>query len=452
MARIFRPFMVMALALAVAPTVRADEPGGAAATPSAREQELEDQVMARDDRIGALERQMQTLAGEMATMRTAMAVPEEPELTGSYGFGPAASKVYGSDRGLSLGGYGEAKYTHYVQDKGSNLNEADFLRWVLYLGYKFNENIVFNSEVEIEHGSTEEAGAVSVEFAALDFFWKKWLNVRAGLLLLPMGFINEVHEPPFFYGVNRPATDRTILPTTWREVGAGFFGTIGEDITYRTYLVNGFDGADFSSSGIRGGRQQGSEALAEDWAWVGRMDWTPSDDLVLGGSVYTGKSGQNQSNANGNLPDARLTLFETHAQFRKGQFHSRALFSMSFLGDAKDLTNGLNLGMSGDPSPTNPIADTMLGGYVEAAYDIWPCLFDETTRVLAPFLRVEYVDPQYRVSDGFVANRNKAYWLGTAGVNYKPHPNVVLKMEYRNFEAREGDIADELGFGLGYAF
>ena len=68
---------------------------------------------------------------------------------------------------------------------------------VLYFGYKFNDRFLFNSEIEFEHGSTEDDGEVSVEFAYLDYLWRKPLNVRAGLLLLPLGFVNELHEPSY---------------------------------------------------------------------------------------------------------------------------------------------------------------------------------------------------------------------------------------------------------------
>ena len=87
----------------------------------------------------------------------------------------------------------------------------------------------------------EEGGSVSVEFAALDFLWRPEANARAGLLLVPMGFLNEVHEPPFFYGVQRPETETRILPTTWRENGVGLFGKLGETVEYRAYVMNGFN-------------------------------------------------------------------------------------------------------------------------------------------------------------------------------------------------------------------
>ncbi|MBW2395349.1 MAG: hypothetical protein JRG95_13860 [Deltaproteobacteria bacterium] len=408
-----------------------------------------DAIRARDDRIEDLEQKMGLMIDELSRLRTQVAVPEETELKSFYGLGPAASKVYGLERGLSIGGYGEGFYTNFIGDEAdTDRDRADFLRFVMYLGYKFSDKIVFNSEIEFEHASTDKAGSASVELASLDFFWKPELNFRAGLMLLPMGFINEIHEPPFFYGVQRPEVERRILPSTWRENGVGIFGQFGESFEYRSYLVTGFDATGFSDSGIRGGRQKGSKALAEDFAWVTRFDYSPEilPGLQVGGSLYFGDSGQDQETGVGDVPDARLWLGEAHVQYRKGPFHSRALLAYSQLSDARDLNLAL-----GRPK-NKPIADKMLGAYAEVAYDIWPMLFGNEQKALEPFLRVEYVDTQYEVPSGYSANRQRAYWVYTPGINLYLHPNVVLKLEYRNFNAQDGTLPDELSLGMGFAF
>ena len=424
--------------------------------------ELQNAIRARDDRIEDLESKVDTLARELSRMRERVAIPEEKELKSAYGLGPAASKVYGLERGLSIGGYGEAFYTHFVGDSGSGstsvggtsvanqaLDVSDALRFVLYFGYKFTESIVFNAEIEFEHASTSSTrssggGSVSVEFAALDFFFKDWLNARAGTLLLPMGFRNEIHEPPFFHGVKRSEVETRIIPSTWRENGVGIFGNLNERLQYRLYAVTGFNARGFSSSGVRGGRQRGNRAFAEDIALVGRLDWTPMDEVLLGSSFYIGDSGQDQRVAGIEIPDARLWMSEVHAQYRSGPFELRALAAYSQLSDARDLTTALGL--------SSPIAQKMLGGYVEAAYDIWSLLFGNSERSLSPFARIEYVDTQFEVPSGFTADRSKSYWLWTTGLGYKPHPNVVLKLEYRNFSPRSGEKPDELNAGIGYAF
>jgi opacity protein-like surface antigen len=417
--------------------------------PAALAEESEADI-AREDRIAELEAKVALLADELASVRDQVVVPTDPELVSEYGLGPAASKIYGVERGLSIGGYGEAFYRNIVSDAGNGTDrerdQTDYLRAVLYLGYKFSENIIFNSEIEFEHAGTSGGGSASVELAQLDFFWKPEINFRAGLLLLPMGFINEVHEPNTFFGVQRPLTDNRIIPTTWRENGVGIFGQIGETLEYRSYVVNGFDATGFSDAGVRGGRQNGSRALAESLAWVGRLDWTPEPGLLLGGSVYVGNSGQSLQ-VNGNtLPSALLTFGELHAQYENGPFWFRGVFAMSHLDEAGTLNRLLSR-----PSDA-PIANLMMGSYVEVAYDVWPLLFGEASKYLAPFFRVEYVDTQLRTPSGFDSNEENETWLFTPGLQFKPIPNVVLKAEYRNFQPRGGQIADEFSIGMGYAF
>lgn len=418
---------------------------------------VEDEIQQRDDVIADLVRRVDVLTEEVSTLRTQVAVPEEPELKSAYGLGPAASKVYGAQRGLSIGGYGEANYVHFTDGGDDDLDRSNALRTVLYVGYKFSDRIVFNSEIEFENATTEdpnngeEGGFVSVEFAALDFLWRPELNVRAGLLLVPMGFINEVHEPPFFYGVQRPEVEHDILPATWRENGVGLFGQLGESLEYRAYLMSGFNAQNFSVEGIRDGRQSGSLSLSEDFGFVTRVDWTP--DLVpgflLGGSFYVGDSGQDFEVAGGEVPDARLWIFEGHTQYQNGPLHARGLFAFSSLSDARELNDVL----SADPDFEGPIADEMLGGYAEVAYDVYPLLFGGESKQLEPFIRVEYVDTQYDVPSGFDADRNHAFWVYGGGLNFYPHPQVVLKMEYRNIDTRgPGDRADELALGMGFAF
>jgi hypothetical protein len=416
----------------------------------------EDEIRQRDDVIADLVRRVDVLTDEVGALRTQVAVPEEPELKSAYGFGPAASKVYGVARGLSLGGYGEANYINFIGDEeNSDLDRSDALRTVLYLGYKFSESIVFNSEIEFEHGTTSNvnngagSGSVSVEFAALDFMWRPELNARAGLLLVPMGFVNEIHEPPFFYGVQRPETETRILPTTWRENGVGIFGSLGETVEYRFYTLAGFNAQTFTDAGIRSGRQQGNRSLTEDFAFVGRMDWSPDalPGFLLGGAVYAGDSGQDVEVAGGDVPDARLWILEGHTQYQNGPFHARGLFAFTSLSDARELNTVL-------ARPTGaPIADEMLGGYAEIAYDVFPLLFGGEDKRLEPFIRVEYVDTQYDVPSGFEANRDRANWIHAGGMNFYPHTNVVLKVEYRNVNTRgQGERADELGLGMGFAF
>lgn len=416
-----------------------------------------DRQLAQEDRIAELERTVQVLADELERTRTEMAVPEERDLEGAYGLGPAASKIYGVAQGLSLGGYGEGVYQHYFRDPGDKSDRWDQLRTVLYVGYKFSDRIVFNSEFEFEHAttsSTESAGggSASVEFAALDFFVRDWANARAGLLLVPMGFINEVHEPTSFYGVLRPDVETQIIPSTWRENGAGVFGRLFDDrVEYRMYGVTGLNAAGYTSSNLRDGRQKGNRALAEDMAFTARVDWFPFDPLTVGGSVFVGNAGQDQVLDPGvALPDAMTTLWEAHAQYESHGLHLRGLFTMAHIDDAGALTTALRI--AGNIGATETIASRMLGGYAEIAYDLMPLLRPMSEMSLTPYYRFEYYDTQDEVPSGFSADPKKEIWNHTFGFQFKPIPNVVLKTDVRLRDAKAGNVADEFNLGFGFAF
>ncbi|WP_305908953.1 hypothetical protein Q9L42_008075 [Methylomarinum sp. Ch1-1] len=400
---------------------------------------------AKNQEVQALDRKTNVLAEEVEKIRTEMFIPEDIEYKSQYGLGPAASKVYQVGKGLSIGGYGEANYQAIVNDETGKNDNADFERLVLYAGYKFTDNILFNSEIEFEHGSTDKNGSVSVEFAALDFFIDPMANVRAGMVLMPMGFINQIHEPPFYFGNNRPEVERRIIPSTWREIGAGLFGELLPGLTYTTYVVNGLDADGFGSSGIRGGRQKGSEARAEDLAFVGRVDYELPQvpGVTLGGSAYLGNSGQNQKFA-GQQVDAFTQLYEGHVQVKYRGLEFRALGSWGHIDDTATLS----------AAKGEVIGEESFGWYAEVGYDVMPHLFPETTQYLAPFFRYERLDTVASVAAGnaFGDDPTMDRQIFQVGVNYKPIPNVVIKADYRNWDSEGGDLPDDFNLGLGFIF
>ncbi len=397
-----------------------------------------------NDEVKTLEHKTDVLSQEVEKLRTNLSIPDEAKYKSMYGLGPAASKVYGVSKGLSLGGYGEASYSGKVSDKGTKNDSADMYRMVLYAGYKFTDNILFNSELEFEHGTTDKGGSVSVEFAALDFFLDPMANIRAGLVLMPMGFINTIHEPPFYFGNNRPEVERTIIPSTWRELGIGLFGQITPELTYTTYVVNGMNANNFSSSGIRNGRQSGAQVKAESFGFVGRVDYTPNaiPGFSVGGSAYLGESGQDQI-FNGKKLDVFTQLYEGHAQWKYKGWELRALGAWGFIDDADQLSLAKN----------DTIGEENFGWYAEAGYDILPLLFRDTSQYLAPFFRYEHYDTLAKVPNGRSDDLTKDKEIYQVGVNYKPIPNVVIKADYRNIRNKKATPeADEFNLGLGFIF
>ena len=321
--------------------VASQEASGATSQPAGQPPATSSKKSAKTEQ----ERKTDILATEVEKLKTQLNIPDKREYKSLYGMGPAASQVYMVKRGLSIGGYGEYFYTSFQNEKDvQKRDEIDFARLVLYAGYKFNDWIVLNSEIEFEHGTTgegaEERGEVSVEFSQLDFLLDERANIRTGLMLVPMGFINEIHEPLFFHGNRRPDVERYIIPTTWREVGAGLHGEALPGLTYRVYAINSLKAgttADegFTSAGIRESRQGGSQAIAEDWAFTGRFDYAPEalTGMFFGGSAFVGDAGQGALFM-GRKADVLTQLYEGHVQWHYRGLEFRALGAWGHIGDA----------------------------------------------------------------------------------------------------------------------
>lgn len=396
-----------------------------------------------------LRRQVGILAEEVEKMRSGeQEVEVSPERTNALGLGPSAATVYRKQSGVSLAGYGEMLYANYASqnqsgapvDKVSNL---DFLRAILYAGYRFNERFLFNSEIEFEHATTDKSGSASVEFAYVEYLINKNLSARGGMLLVPMGFINEFHEPNVFLGALRPRTEQVIIPTTWRENGAGLTGSYGP-LNFRAYLVNGLDAEGFSGGGFRGGRQKGSKAKAGDMAFVARADLSPTPGVVIGGSVYHGGSDHGQYKLDSGKLDLGTTIWEVHGEAKLRGWDFRGLLAGSHLQNA-GLFNELR-GLSG----SDGIAEGMRGGYFQAGYNLLASHHESIG--LTPYYRYELVNTQHQMPVGFTADPANRQDFHTLGFEFKPIYNIVIKSDYQWLQNAAKTGLNQFNIGLGYSF
>lgn len=400
----------------------------------------------RQEEIEELRRQLAIVAEEVEKLRAGE--PQEQELSEerrrALGLAPSAAATYRrTTQGVSLAGYGEMLFENYAGESesgagGAPVTRLDFLRAIVYTGYRFNDRFLFNSEIEVEH-----AGEISVEFAYLDYLVNDHLSVRGGMLLLPLGLVNEYHEPTVFIGARRPETEQRILPSTWRENGAGVLGSIGR-ITYRAYVVNGLDASGFTSAGLRGGRQKGMEARAANLAFAGRVDVTPMPGIFAGVSFYTGGSGQDSIVVNGERLDIGNTIGEVHGQAQLRGFDVRALYARAGVDDAGPLSRALGLAASA------PVAERMEGGYIQAGYNV----LSQTTASVSvmPYVRLEQVDTQDRVPAGFTRDLSQDGTFTTVGLEVKPIPNIALKTEYQWIQNEADTGRNQFNVNLGYAF
>ncbi|MGC8917482.1 MAG: hypothetical protein ACP5NF_10955 [Thermoanaerobaculum sp.] len=398
-----------------------------------------------DARLTELERNLSVLAEELERLRLgelgeAVAKPKALDLA------PAAAKVYGAKPGVSVGGYGELLYQNFAsrRDDGrpsGKVDTPDAYRAVLYAVYKFDDGWIFNSELEVEHAHTGKGGEVELESAYLDWLASPAANLRAGLVLVPLGLVNEIDEPTTFLPARRSETETRILPTTWLELGVGAFGDLGP-LSYRTYVLTALDATKFSAAGLRDGRQSGAKAKAESWAWVGRVDWTATPGFLAGIGAYFGEAGQNLTAVSGNKLDVPVRIVEGHVEWKPHRWTVRGVVAQADVDQAGDLNRRLGLGGSAG------VARRLEGGYVEVAYDLLPA----EKKTLAPFFRYEAINTQKAMPRGFVANPANDQKVLTLGIAFQPLPQIIFKADVQNYRNDAGTGVNQWNLALGYVF
>lgn len=334
---------------------------------------------------------------------------------------------------------------HFNNDQGTDPS-LDFHRFVLLFNHSFTSRIRFVGELELEHAfveGLEDAGELELEQAYVDFLLHRSVNLRAGMVLVPVGIINERHEPPVFNGVERPFVDTVILPTTWFDVGVGMHGEVGNGFRYRAYAMAPLDALEFTAEdGIREGRQKGSQSNVRNLALTGRGEYVGVRDLTVGASFWTGES----SFAAARL-DTTVRVVEADARFQRGPFEARAQFAQVSIGDAGRLNETIERLTGVSPN----IAQTLRGWYSEAAYRVWD---RGAPRDLVAFLRYENFDTQFRMPTGFLPLKEFDRDALIVGVTYYPDPDVAVKADYVWMRNRSGVIRgpNSVNIGLGWWF
>jgi hypothetical protein len=323
----------------------------------------------------------------------------------------------------------------------------DFHRFVLLMTHSFSPKVRFVGELELEHAfveGLEEAGELELEQAYVDFLLSRRVNVRAGMVLVPIGIINERHEPPVYHGVERNFVDTVIIPSTWFDVGAGVHGTLGHGFRYRAYALAPLNALEFSADeGIRGGRQKGSQAEANSVAFAGRLEYLGVRGLALGASTWIGKASPFESQL-----DNTVRIGEVDARYRRGRTELRAQFAQVGISDAARLNEALGRATGVSPN----IARSLRGFYAEAAYRLWN---SGAPRDLVGFARYENFDTQYRMPSGFVPLKELDRDAWVIGATYYPDPDVAVKFDYTQLRNQSGGLfptRHTLNAGLGWWF
>lgn len=338
--------------------------------------------------------------------------------------GAAADRSTTAPNRTTFGGYGELHYNNWDNQlpDGRDKKELDFHRFVLFFGHAFDERTRFFSELEVEHAlvkdtqsGTKAPGEVELEQAYVEFDLNERMSTKGGVFLLPVGIINETHEPPTFYGVERNPVESQIIPATWWEGGAAFSHRLANGLAYDLAVHSGLYATGYD---IRGGRQKTASAKADALAYTGRIKWTGLPGLELAASL------NHQTDlTQGTATAIAGNLLTTHAIYSTGPFALRALYAQWRLDD-----NGMAAGR-----------DEQQGWYVEPSYKL--------SSKWGVFARHSRWDKQAGDS------ADSEYTQTDVGVNYWPHPDVVIKLDYQDQAAPVGQNEyDGFNLGIGYQF
>ncbi|MCK4920540.1 MAG: hypothetical protein KAS71_05805, partial [Bacteroidales bacterium] len=371
----------------------------------------------------------------------------------------SAETLLQSEGKLKIGGYGEVHLNQELSPDVQYNADLDVHRIVLLFGYQFSDKTQLITEIEFEHVSE-----VYIEQAFIQHKLNNYMNFRAGLLLMPMGIINEYHEPTTFYGVERPGIDKYVSPTTWREIGLGFSGTIlPASLKYQAYVVNGFQSYDgdpllSGSNGIRKGRQKGAESIMSSPNFTAKVEYFGLRGLNLGVSAYLGKTESTLYDGINKNDNAMITMADSSvvgvnmlgldAKYSIKGFQLRGQFYYTGISNSE----AYNDFTSDAEGKVNDLGSSITGYYIEAAYNIFS-LFKGFEKELYPFLRFEKLDMHNSVPDNI--NRNDDYnkTTYTTGLSYKLEKSVVLKGDFQFIKSKaDTDYSKVFNLGLGFIF
>jgi hypothetical protein len=329
----------------------------------------------------------------------------------------------------TIGGYGEMHYNsleNQLDGGKSDKDELDLHRFVLFFGHQFTDELRFYSEFEVEHAIAGEGkvGETEIEQAFIEWDYADKHRAKGGVFLVPVGIINETHEPDTFYGVERNLVEKNIIPVTWWEGGLGLSGEIMPGLSYDAAATSGLflDDGEYK---IRDGRQKTGKAKADNFAYTGRIKYTGLAGLELAATLqYQTDLLQSETQSSG-AADVDALLFEAHAAYQTGPFALRALYANWDIDEALDLTKAG--------------ASEQTGWYVEPSYKL--------TEKLGVFARFSQWDNQA------AASGDTEYQQTDIGFNYWLHDNVVLKFDYQDQDAPSGkDEFDGFNLGIGWSY
>ena len=440
-----RRFPALALSLALA----AVWPASAAQAQSVTELDLMRRLDLLAAEVAELKRQIATTvparnsatATASATAATSASAPAQIEALAS-GNGIIATAPPGGPATV-ISSYGEINYNR--PSRAPQLAQADLRRFVLGLQHRIDDKTKVVGEIEVEHSvsSAGDPGEVAIEQAYVEHQLNPTWALRAGLFLMPMGLLNENHEPTAFYGVERNFVETAIIPSTWREGGLQLVGAFDNGITLQGGVSTGFDlnkwdarSSEGSESPLGAVHQELALAKSRDLALFAALNWRGVPGLQLGGGLFSGGASHGQA-----LAPARVTLWDLHARWTPGRWDLAALYSRGSISHTAEL-NAPWVGGTLIPK-------TFEGGYLQAGYHLWR----SDNYALTPFARLERFNTASSYADlgpGLTPEARPTERVLTLGANFELAPGVVLKADWQRFS--QNRELDRSNLGLGWSF
>jgi hypothetical protein len=393
-----------------------------------------------EQKLDALQKEMTSLKQQLAEEKAARAQQVDTAVKAAVASNDSAADT-------TVGGYGEVNYNNYRD--GSVKDQIDLTRFVLFFGHKFNDRLRFYSELEVEHALVEEGqGELEMEQAYIEYGLSPQANLRAGLMLIPLGITNETHEPPTYYGVERNEVESRIIPATWRELGIALQGRVLDNaLEYNVGIVNSLDASQFenASKGIRQTRSEGFKAAANDLAFFTGINYR-QPGWMLGSGLFVGNTAQDGNGRNPNAflkgKDARVSLWDVHGKASFGDLDLQALYARGTLSDTLAINNAVGLA----PGSSDAAPKSFYGWYGQAAYHLWK----NGDMRLSPFVRYERYNTQASVDPGYAKDPLNDEKLWTLGANFNLSRDVVFKADWQDYKA--DNTKDRFNLGVGYMF
>lgn len=431
--------IAVALALAAAGTTAFSQ------APTPTEVELARKLDQLAAELAAVKAQLATLQEQRAAAQAQAPAPaaaaSAPAATAAT---PEATPPTGPDTVFS--GYAEINYNRPTRQPENT--QADLRRFVLGLQHRFSPITKMVGELEVEHGvtSADDPGEVTLEQAYIEHQLGSTWAARGGLFLVPIGLLNETHEPTAYYGVERNFVETAIIPTTWREGGVQLIGQFGNGITLQTGIATGFDLTKWDATSTEGQEsplgsihQELAQAKAANLSLFGAVNWRGMPGLLVGGGVFTGDATQRQS-----VATSRVTLWDLHSRWTPGRWDLSALYARGTISN----TAALNALLVGNPSLIPSAFD---GYYLQAAYKVW----SKQDYSLSPFVRWERFNTGKSYADlgpgpGLTPTPLPTETVWTTGANFQLTPGVVVKADYQWFS--QAKDSNRFNLGLGWSF